>query len=139
MNQGTWIIALDVGDVRVGVALFDRGAGVPLPHVTLARANGEAERQIRALCEERVVAKILVGLPLSDDGAENVQSEKVRNFARRLAKRIDIPIEFVDEYASSEEARQRLYDAGVRSPEIGRIDALAATILIERYLSVNRE
>lgn len=130
-----WLMALDVGDVRVGVALLDSDAGVPLPHDTFIRAKGEAEKKILSLCEERTIEKILVGLPLNDDGSENEQSEKVRNFVRRLAKRIETPIELIDEYASSEEARQRLYDSGVRNPEVGRIDALAASILIERYLN----
>ncbi len=131
-----WLIGLDIGDVRVGVALYERSAAVPMPHSTFQRAKGEAERAILALCSERQVERIIVGLPLNDDGSESEQCEKVRQFSRRLEKRIEIPLEFVDEYASSEEALQRLRDSGVRQPEVGRIDALAASILIERYLEL---
>ena len=67
------IVALDVGDVRVGVALLDTKAGVPLPLAAWNRARGEAEKQIIDLCSERAIEHILVGLPLSDDNSENPQ------------------------------------------------------------------
>lgn len=129
-----WLLGLDIGDVRVGVAVCDLAARVPIPHATFDRAQGGAERAIIELCTERPIERVIVGLPLSDDGSENPQCEKVRQFSRRLEKRIAKPIEFIDEYASSEEAQQRLREGGVRQPELGRIDALAASILIERYL-----
>ena len=128
------ILALDVGDVRVGVALLDTAAGVPLPLPACSRAKGEAERRIIDLCSERSIAHILIGLPLSDDNRENSQCEKVRNFSRRLGKRINVQMEFIDEYLSSEEALQRLREQGNRRPEPGQIDSLAAVILLERYL-----
>lgn len=128
------ILALDVGDVRVGVAILDTAVAVPLAIGTFSRARGEAERLIIDLCSERSIAHILVGLPLSEDNRENPQCEKVRNFSRRLEKRINVQLEFIDEYLSSEEAMQRLREQGVRKPEVGQIDAQAAVILLERYL-----
>lgn len=127
------ILSLDVGDVRVGVAQLDTAAGVPSAVGTFLRAQGEAEQRIIALCSERSIEHILIGLPLSDDNSENPQCERVRNFSRRLGKRINVQIEFIDEYLSSEEALQRLRDRGNRRPEPGEIDALAALILLERY------
>ena len=128
------LLALDVGDVRVGIALLDTTAGVPLPLGAWNRAKGEAEQRIIALCSERSIEHILVGLPLSDDDRENSQCDKVRNFSRRLGMRINAQMEFIDEYLSSEEALQRLREQGNRRPEPGQIDALAAAILLERYL-----
>jgi putative Holliday junction resolvase len=133
------ILSLDVGDVRVGLAVMDDTVKLPLPLGFVGRAQGEAERHILTLCQERNVAKIIIGLPLSENGSENDQSLKVRNFARRLAQRTDVELEFIDEYYSSEEALERLREQGVSRPEVGRVDALAATILLERYLDRCRE
>ena len=81
------ILSLDVGDVRVGLAIMDEALRLPLPLGVVNRAQGEAERHILALCLERKVTKIVIGLPLSESGSENDQCLKVRNFARRLAQR----------------------------------------------------
>lgn len=131
-------LSLDVGDVRVGIAAMDANIKLPFPVGTIDRAKGEAERAILKLCQERNVTRIIVGLPLSEDGNENDQCVKVRNFARRLSKRISIHVDFIDEYYSSEEASQRLREQGITRPEVGRVDALAATIILERYLSDGR-
>jgi putative Holliday junction resolvase len=132
-------LALDIGNVRVGLAIMDQSVKLPLPLGTVNRAQGEAERYILKLCQDRQVVRLIIGLPLSEDGSENDQCLKVRNFARRLAQRAQIETEFIDEYYSSEEAAQRLRDQGVNRPEVGRLDALAATIILERYLDGCRE
>ena len=133
------ILSLDVGDVRVGLAIMDEALRLPLPLGVVNRAQGEAERHILALCLERKVTKIVIGLPLSESGSENDQCLKVRNFARRLAQRTQVELQFIDEYYSSEEASERLREQGVSRPEVGRVDALAATIILERYLDRCRE
>ena len=135
MDSANWIIGLDVGDVRVGVALLSLAVGIPLPHNTFLRAKGQAEREIVKLCKDRNVNMLVVGLPLSEDGSENLQCEKIRNFIRRLQNRIGVTVEYVDEYLSSDEAQQRLqmlrFDAE-------KIDAQAAAIILERYLGKGR-
>jgi putative holliday junction resolvase len=129
------ILGLDVGDIRVGVALVSTETGVPLEHATFMRANGEAEQQIISFCKERSVELVVIGLPLNEDDSENVQCEKIRNFSRRLLKRIKIQVEYVDEYYSSEEAQERLKALGARADRPERIDSMAAVIILERFLS----
>ncbi len=131
------ILGLDVGDKRVGVAVTDQGLLLAHPVATYERAAGKAEREIIAIIEARKVSTVVAGLPLSDDGEKNQQCEKVESFCRRLQKRVDVKLEFVDEYASSYEAEARLRSAGSRGKDMkrsGKLDAAAAVLILQSYL-----
>jgi putative Holliday junction resolvase len=137
---GKWLIGIDIGSVQVGVALADQESGVVVPHGTYLRAQGEAERQILALAEERGIRTIIAGLPLNDDGSLNDQCLKAQNFCRRLQKRAVVDIHFVDEYGTSIDARDLLTESnhGTRLKGLkaaGAVDALAAVAILQRYLN----
>jgi len=130
------ILALDIGDVRVGTALCDQAGGVVLPHETFARAKGEAERKILELISLHKIKLVVVGKPLDEADAETEQSHKIENFCRRLQKRVEAQFHYVDEYGSSAEAEEKLSPAArkkLRSNK-GMLDALSAAIILERYL-----
>jgi putative Holliday junction resolvase len=130
-------IGLDVGEVRVGVSVSNPERTLAVPVGVFERAKGAAERQIIELVERDGVQTLVVGLPLSDDGQENEQCEKVRRFCRRIERRCSVSIEFIDEYLTSVEARQRLKQTGKKETvarKKGIIDAVAATILLQAYL-----
>src|SRR5215213_5831390 len=96
-----YLLCLDVGDKRVGVAL---GSAVPKtvkPLCTLERAAGKAEREILKIIEKHGIKHLVVGLPLNEDGTINEQCVKIEKFCGRLKKRSGVEIVFVDEYASS--------------------------------------
>ena len=130
-------IGIDLGDVRVGIALMRKGTSTAIPVGSFPKAKGEAESKIISLIAQEGAEKAIVGLPLSEDGSENQQCEKVKNFCRRLARRCHVEIVLVDEYATSMEARQRLASARKgRGPDrkSGIIDAVSASILLQYYL-----
>jgi len=136
-NSTGAILALDVGDRRVGVAVSDLSQRTSRPLAALKRASGEAERGILELIEQLSPVCIVVGVPLNQKGDPTSQSEKTLRFCRRLEKRVSVPIVQVDEYLSSDEAKQRLKIEGVRVDELrktGVIDSYAASIILERYL-----
>ena len=135
------LLALDVGDKRVGVAMAAAGSTIATPHATLLRAAGRAEREILALISRHKVERLIVGLPLSDSGEKNEQCLKVESFCRRLQKRIDIEIVFVDEYASSHEAEELLRRAGNSGKQLkksGLLDAASAAIILQAYIDAER-
>ena len=119
-------LALDVGDRRIGIAVGDDAHGLSRPLRTLVRRSvakdlGELERIAR---DEKVDA-LVIGLPLTLDGGEGHQAERVRRFAD-AAERLGLPVNLYDERHTSSEAEIR----GARD-----IDAGAATILLEDFLA----
>ncbi len=131
------ILGLDIGDLRIGTALADSTTKIALPHESFLTTKGEAERRIIELIQSENIKLVIVGIPLSDSNAENAQSEKVRNFCRRLQKRVQVELKYVDEYGSSVEAEERLSASGRKKARAdkGVIDALSAAIILERYFA----
>lgn len=125
-----WIVALDVGTVRVGCAVADDGVRIPFPVAVWPRAQGEAERHLLALLNERNAATLVVGLPLDQNGKPTPTCASIEAFARRIARRRQVSLHFVDESFSSLDAAERLNDAGHTR---NHVDAHAACLILERY------
>ncbi len=134
-------MALDVGDVRIGVAVSDTLEIGAYPLATLTRA-GSLKRDVAAvaaLAAEQEADALLVGLPLSLNGEVGPQAEKVQGFARALSKLIAVPVVFWDESLSSVEATERLIAQGVsREKRRARIDQTAAAVILESFLDHRR-
>lgn len=135
------LIGLDVGSKRVGVALSDATELIASPHSTLDRAQNRAERGIIQLIASSNASALVVGLPLNDDNSESEQCQNVKNFCRRLLKRVNIELYYVDEFASSMEAEAKL--RAVKSKKIGKgekgaVDAAAAAIILQEFLDARR-
>lgn len=131
------LVALDVGDKRVGVAVADAESTMAFPHAVYPRAAGRAEREILSLLEKLTCSLLIVGLPLSEGGKKNEQCHKVERFCERLKKRSKVDVYYVDEYASSAEAESMLRARGrklVGAGGKGLIDAASAAIILQRYL-----
>ena len=124
------ILALDIGTVRVGCASADDSVRIPFPVAVWPRAKYQAEREILKLIEERSAKLLVVGMPLGPRGERTAICDSVESFVRRLAKRVSIQIEYVDESFSSLEASARLRESGSKREEI---DAHAACLILERY------
>ena len=143
MLGGTMLLGLDIGDVRVGAALAEPTTEIVTPHVTFLRKGGEAEAGIQALIAERGITTIVAGLPINEDGSEGEQCLKVRNFCRRLSRRTEVPIVFVDEYGSSVEAdeiiAERRATQGRRQRNVGERDSIAAALILERFIAARKE
>ena len=128
------ILGLDVGDKRVGIALSDPGGQYAVSHPTSVRAAGRAEAEILRLIELHQIKRVVVGLPLGVDGARNEQCARVEQFCRRLCKRAVVTIIYVDEYLSSEEAKERLRTTGKNDFSKEELDAAAAAVILQGFL-----
>lgn len=154
------LMALDVGEVRIGVAISDATGFLASPYTTLHVSRDEAKtwEAIRRLIGETEVEGLVIGLPISLDGQIHAQAERVQAFARRLQQQVSIPLTFWDERLSTVEAQRLLSEreqeeqgmygrrgGGGRNrgrssvPGRGRrkhqeIDALAAAVILQEYL-----
>lgn len=135
------LLALDVGDVRIGVAVCDSLELAAFP-VGVVRRVGSLKRDIAAVgavAIEQQAEGIVVGLPLSLDGEIGPQAQKTQGFARALAKFLPIPLVLWDESLSSVEAEEILIAQGVsRAKRRLRIDQTAAALILESYLAHRR-
>ncbi len=126
-----YLVALDYGHKRVGVAIAQVVARLPRPLTTLQN-NETLLADIKKLVDQEDAGLVVVGLPRGMDGGYTQQTKDAEAFARQLAAAITVPVEMADETLTSVDAESSL--AG-RSHTKGDIDALAATIILERYLA----
>lgn len=138
----TVILGIDVGKVRVGLAATDGTGAIVSPIGTFLRSQGRAEDAIKSEVQARNPDFLVVGMPLTAAGARSEQCTDVESFCRRLSKRISTPIKYVDEHLTSEAAKERISQIkGSYVPDRDRelLDAYAAVIIVEDYLSLNRK
>lgn len=132
------ILALDVGDKRVGVALGTFKPRSSAPFAIYPRAQGKAEEKIIELLVSKNISQLIAGLPLSEDGAVNEQCTKIERFCLRILRRCNVKIIFVDEYATSLEANERINTfkkhSLVQKKKKQELDAVSASIILENYL-----
>ena len=133
------LLGLDVGDVRIGVAVSDvlgRGAH---PLCTLTRTNRQRDIiAIGDLVSIHNVERIVIGLPISLDGTIGTQAEKVQKFGARLSEGLDVPVEFLDERFTTSEAEEILDRIEMNPKERKKIiDQVAAVIILDEYLREN--
>ena len=135
------LLGLDVGDVRIGVALSDELGVAAHPLCTLTRKNRKVDLiAIADLVSIHKVERVIIGLPISLDGSIGTQAEKVEKFAQRLEHVIDIPIEFQDERFTTAEAEDILQALNKDTQEQKElIDEVAAVIILTDYLNQDRE
>jgi len=134
------ILALDLGERWVGVAVSDPSDFLASPFKTVEVTKaGSLIEEILQIVEEKGVEKIVVGLPISMAGSWNNQTKSVNDFIIALSAYTDVPIFPVDERLSTVEAERRLIESGHRMARSKqRIDAVAATIILQAFLDSQR-
>jgi putative Holliday junction resolvase len=129
------MLALDVGEKRVGVALCDETQTLARPLLTLRRASKKEDfARLAAVCREHAIEKVIVGLPKTLRGEEGSQAQRVRRYALELQAALNLPIEFWDERYSSVDAQERLTSSSRKARAKGDIDSAAAAIILQEYL-----
>jgi putative Holliday junction resolvase len=138
---------VDVGQVRVGLALSDPDGVLATPLVTVRREKSADNdgvpadmREVARLVEEHRCVEVIVGLPVSLSGAEGPAAEQVRAHAARLADVISpVPVHFADERMSTVVASRRLSERGVRGRrQRAVVDQAAAVEILQGWLESQR-
>jgi putative Holliday junction resolvase len=129
-------LGLDVGDVRIGVALSDETATLASGLVTLERVGPRKDvKAVAAIVRERDVHEVVVGIPWRLDGSLGPQGEKVMGFVEALRRGLKVPVATWDERFTTVAADELLAEAGVRRRDRkARIDRAAAVLILQGYL-----
>ena len=132
------ILALDVGDRRIGVALSDPLGMLASPLTTIDRATPDTDTAIDAilaLANQHEAAEILVGIPYLMSGRIGAQARITLDFAQALSARTHIPVTQADERLSSVQADRMLTQSGnSNTRDKGRTDSAAAAVILQAYL-----
>ena len=130
------LLALDVGERRIGLASGVAEAGTALPAGIVRRTRLAAD--IRAVLDaawQRQTGAIVVGVPYLPGGEESAQTKRVLGFIRALRRESPVPVYEVDEAFTSAEAEALLRDAGLQpSRDRGAVDEAAAVLILRRFL-----
>ncbi len=130
------VLALDVGDKRIGVAISDLTQFLARSLKVIQRGSRQEDfAAVIRLLEEYEVERVVVGYPRSLDGTVGEQADKVEHYAAGLAKAIDVPVVLWDERFSTVSAERLMREAGLRGKKKReRIDAVAAAVILQDYL-----
>ncbi|MGH2740125.1 MAG: Holliday junction resolvase RuvX [Actinomycetota bacterium] len=130
------VLALDVGEARIGVAVSDPDRRVAVPAGAIRVVGGPQDlRAVAAIVREQEATEVVVGHPLTLSGDRGPAARRAEEFADGLRAFLEVPIRLHDERLTTVEAERDLRDAGVTGPERRRvIDQAAATLILRGYL-----
>ena len=134
------VLALDVGERRIGLALSDPTGllASPIDAIDLDDHEPAHERAARR-ASGMELSEIVVGMPYSMSGERGRQAGRVAAFVRELSRLVKVPVTTVDERLSTAQAERLLRGQGVEpSREKGRLDSAAAAVILQAYLDSRR-
>lgn len=123
------ILGIDFGTKNIGLAWVDTGFGAVLPYgVIKANSQQSVANSLAKLIKEERIEKVVIGLPMSLRGGdkENKNTERIREFAEEIKGLVDVPVEFINEMFTSQQADRM--GGGVSR------DEKSAMIILEDYL-----
>jgi putative Holliday junction resolvase len=132
------ILALDIGQKRIGVAISDALNMTAQGLETLRRESDEsAFNKIRALADEHNISKIVVGIPLNMNGSKGPSAILVEGFIEKMKKRVPVEVETVDERLTTVQGERALLEGDVsRRKRKMSIDRIAAQLILQSYLEI---
>ena len=135
------LLALDLGERRIGLAVSDATGTLALPAGHLVRTKlAEDLRRVLEAARERDVEAFVVGMPYSLDGTTGPQAKQAQGFINALRKRTTLPVHTMDERFTSVEAEALLRASGHQpSRQRATVDEAAATLILQRFLDSRRE
>ena len=130
------IVTLDVGDVRIGVAVSDPLGVIAQPLEVYRRVGFSPDvKYVTALCARFETDRVLMGLPLNMDGSKGSQAEKVQVFGR-LLEEAGLLVMYQDERMTTVTAERALIDGNMRREERRQtVDKVAAAVILEQWLA----
>ena len=135
------IMALDVGDARIGVALSDAMGFTAQPHSTVNRepSDKRAYAELSQIVKAEDVKQLVVGLPLELDGTEGEQAKKVRKFVSAWQASDSelgaLRVEYLDERFTTAQAERVVVESGLKNKDkSAALDRVSAAIILQTYL-----
>ena len=133
------IVCLDIGDVRIGVAVSDPTGTIASPVEVITRVGWTPDiRKIRSVCNRFETNRILSGLPLNMNGSEGFQADKIRAFCEQLT-RAGFDVLFQDERLTTVTAEEALIEGNVgRLERKQKVDKVAAAVILQQWLDAQK-
>ncbi|MEM7801622.1 MAG: Holliday junction resolvase RuvX [Chloroflexota bacterium] len=134
-------LALDLGEKRIGIALTDGLKIAAHPHQVIPRKSRREDFEtIKNIAQENDVVLIVVGLPKLMSGEEGEMAKWARSYGEDLSEKISISVKFWDETLTSEMAAASMAAQGYSRKKMkGKLDAVAAALILQSYLEAERE
>lgn len=135
------VMALDVGDRRIGVAISDPTGLIASPLAILHRRREQEDLQtIAQLVSEHSVERIVIGLPTTLRGELGPQAQRVMRFGEHLERAVAVPVVYWDERHSTVEAEEIVRARGRpgRRDKRTAVDDVAAAVILQSYLDAHR-
>lgn len=135
------IMALDIGRVRVGIAISDPSERVASAVCVLPAAEVLAHASsFRRVLEDWEPELLICGRPLTLSGELGPQAEEAVTHAQQIAENCGLPLEFVDERLSSKEAKRILHEEGLSERAMrGKVDMVAASLFLQTWLDSRKQ
>jgi putative holliday junction resolvase len=135
------IMAIDLGEQRIGLALSDPTGNIAGGFRTIRRGLRDEEMAaLGAVVAAEDVGRIIVGMPIGMNGQPGVQAELTRRWVVVLQRHMAVPVEVLDERLTSVQAHRSLDSMGVkRRQHRQHVDEVAATLLLQGYLDSRRK
>ena len=134
------VLALDVGLKRIGLAVSDPERRTASPLLVYERKNRDADvAALGEIAARQGAVLLVVGLPPRWDGELSPEGERILSLAKRLERRLGLPVELVDESLSTVEAEEAMLEADLsRAKRRQVVDRAAAAIILRRWLEAGQ-
>ncbi len=135
------VLAIDLGEKRIGLAICDETRTIAAGYEVLRRKSRREDFEHYAkIIEAEAITLIVMGLPITLDGEEGQRATWVRDYAAELRETIPVPLEFWDERFSTKQAEASLRARGKRGRQVkDRVDAVAAAFILQDYLDAHAD
>jgi putative Holliday junction resolvase len=137
MTETGRILAVDFGKRRVGLAISDPTGSIAFPLKTIDRKKDTdpLEEQIASIVSENEVQRVVIGLPLTENGKRGRRAVEVESFVSRLRSTIDCQVHTWDERYSTIRAVRVMHEIGEKTGnDKGKVDRISAVIILQNYL-----
>ncbi|MHB0975873.1 MAG: Holliday junction resolvase RuvX [Candidatus Aquicultorales bacterium] len=134
-------LGLDIGDVRIGVALSDPDGLIAQPLEIIDRKTSASDGigRIKELVDEYEADEIVAGLPLTMEGEPGPQAKAVTEYVRELERIVGVPIKLWDERLTTVMVDRTMVSADVKRRKRKKlVDQLAAAVILQGYLDARR-
>lgn len=130
------ILAIDWGNKRLGMAVSDYSGSIANPLSTLERKGDKTDiEKLAKLVADYEVEKVIVGIPLEENGEKGITAKKAYEFAVRLSEAVEVPVELVDERYSTLAAEKSLLEGDLSRKKRKKLrDGVAAAWFLQTYL-----
>jgi putative Holliday junction resolvase len=126
------IMALDIGEKNIGIAISDKMNILAIPH-SIEKNDKDFSEKICRLVEEKDIRKIIIGIPYNLKGKLGYQANKTLDFAQKLKEKIKVEIDFLDERFSTKISKDNLLHS--KKAAGAPVDKYAAAVILENYLN----